>query len=124
MLFLNVSGMHHRKGTSIMFHCSVCMSVCWCGNALNRSTTPPPSVLLLTHCYTAPESAACPHYSHTHLPLLVPPQHLEPEEAAPDTPGLNQGVLVLPTHMPTYSRNKAVTVNELSDWLDDRKIII
>lgn len=74
LLFLNVSGMHHHKDTSIMFQRSACMCVCWSANTLS---SPPPCCCWLI--VTAPESAACLHYSHTHLALLAPPQHLDPE---------------------------------------------
>lgn len=76
--FLKTSVMHHHYDPSIMFHqCSeVCMSVCWSGNTHSKAHP-----LHLCCCWlivTTPESAVCLHYLHTHLPLLVPPQHLQP----------------------------------------------
>lgn len=118
MPFLNVSGMHHHNDTSIMFQCSVCMSVCWSGNTL--STAFPPPLCCCWLIVTAPESAACLRYSHTHLPLLV----------ASSAPGAwNQeevrwgsssppGVSVSPTCPVTPGRQlEPLTIN----WLVDRQ---
>lgn len=121
MLFLNVSGMHHHNDTSIMFHCSVCMIVCRSGNALSRAAPPLSAVLLLTHCYTAPESAACPHYSHTHLPLLMPPQHLEVETRGGSCrhPGAEQTRVCCSQMSRHITRD--ITISEFIYWLNKRK---
>lgn len=122
MLFLNVSGMHHHKDTCLGF-IAVSAWVCVDLGTLSAELPPPPHpMLLLTHCYTAPESAACQHYSHTHLPLLVPPQHLEPGTRGGSSrhPRAEPGGVFF-THVSRHTRTRTVTIIQLIDWLDDRK---
>lgn len=60
---------------------AACLRECVLVREHSLHSFPPP----LCCCWlivTAPESAACLRYSHTHLPLLVSAQHLEPETSS------------------------------------------
>lgn len=99
MLFLNMSGMHHHKDTSIMFQCSVCVSVCWSRNALSKAS---PLLRVAADSLSQPLNLLPACVIHTHLPLRVPPQHLEPEA---------RGGQLCFTNMSSYTRTRAGTVN-------------
>lgn len=73
---------------------------------------------------TALESAACLHYSHTHLPLLVPPQHLEPVNGGghfnPPPPGAEQRGFSS-NHMSSYSGTRAERINNPLGRLTEKR---
>lgn len=81
--------MHHRYDPSIMFHQSARVFV-GPGTLTAKPPQPTPSICVAADSLSQPLNLLPACIIYTHLPLLVPPQHLQPKtrgRAAPSIPG-------------------------------------